>query len=154
MTDPSKCIALNDCEGDEPPVLRDHGCAEKNHSQACSHEMQPARSAVCMFAQIKWIELSEVAIGLTFVHLRLLLANNRRHCYWRLSRTLATQTGMTNDWLAKQGLLSIRDLWIKVQGYAKKSASLSSSEVVNRPVRSRTPGGVGGGIRKDSPYPD
>jgi hypothetical protein len=28
------------------------------------------------------------------------------------------------------------------------------SEGVNRPVRSRTPGGVGGGIRKDSPYPD
>jgi DNA invertase Pin-like site-specific DNA recombinase len=28
------------------------------------------------------------------------------------------------------------------------------SKVVNRPVRSRTPGGVGGGIRKDSPYPD
>jgi hypothetical protein len=26
--------------------------------------------------------------------------------------------------------------------------------VVNRPVRSRTPGGVGGGIREDSPYPD
>jgi hypothetical protein len=25
---------------------------------------------------------------------------------------------------------------------------------VNRPVRSRTPGGVGGGIREDSPYPD
>jgi hypothetical protein len=28
------------------------------------------------------------------------------------------------------------------------------TEVVNRPVRSRTPGGGGGGIRKDSPYPD
>jgi predicted AlkP superfamily phosphohydrolase/phosphomutase len=32
-----------------------------------------------------------------------------------------------NDWLAKQGLLSIRDLWMKVQGYEKKSVSLSSS---------------------------
>ena len=27
--------------------------------------------------------------------------------YWRLSRTLATQTGMTNDWLRTQGLLRI-----------------------------------------------
>jgi hypothetical protein len=75
MIDPSKCVALNDCEGDEPPVLRDYGCAEKNHSQACSHEMQPARSSACMFAQVKWIELAEVAIGLAFVHLRLLQAN-------------------------------------------------------------------------------
>ncbi|ASC69926.1 group II intron reverse transcriptase-maturase [Halomicronema hongdechloris C2206] len=40
-----------------------------------------------------------------------------RKGYWHLSRTLATQTGMTNEWLAKQGLLSIRDLWMKAQGY-------------------------------------
>jgi RNA-directed DNA polymerase len=54
------------------------------------------------------------------------LGTSRRHAistglsrkgYWRLSRTLATHTGMTNEWLAKQGLLSIRDLWMKVQGY-------------------------------------
>lgn len=38
--------------------------------------------------------------------------------YWRLSRTLATQTGMTNDWLRSQGLISIRDLWMKAHGYA------------------------------------
>ena len=33
---------------------------------------------------------------------------------WRLSRTLATQTGMTNKWLAKQGLLSVKDLWVRI----------------------------------------
>jgi RNA-directed DNA polymerase len=38
--------------------------------------------------------------------------------YWRLSRTLATQTGMTNQWLKTQGLISIRDLWMKAHGYA------------------------------------
>ena len=38
--------------------------------------------------------------------------------YWRLSRTLATQTGMTNDWLKAQGLVSIRVLWMKAHGYA------------------------------------
>ena len=26
--------------------------------------------------------------------------------------------------------------------------------MLNRPVRTRMPGGVGGGIREDSPYPD
>lgn len=41
-----------------------------------------------------------------------------RKGYWRLSKTLATQTGMTNQWLEQQGLLSIRSLWMKVQGYA------------------------------------
>ena len=38
--------------------------------------------------------------------------------YWRLSRSLGTQTGMTNEWLRKQGLISVRDLWMKAQGYA------------------------------------
>jgi RNA-directed DNA polymerase len=32
---------------------------------------------------------------------------------YRLARTLATQSGMTNKWLAQQGLVSIRELWIK-----------------------------------------
>ena len=35
-----------------------------------------------------------------------------RKAYWRLARTLATQSGMTNRWLAEQGLLSIRELWV------------------------------------------
>jgi len=46
-----------------------------------------------------------------------ILTGISRKGYWHLSRTLATQTGMTNEWLARQGLLSIRDLWMKAQGY-------------------------------------
>ena len=38
--------------------------------------------------------------------------------YWHLSRSVGTQTGMTNQWLAQQGLISVRDLWVKAQGYA------------------------------------
>ena len=37
---------------------------------------------------------------------------------WHLSRSKATQVGMTNDWLRRQGLVSIRDLWMKAHGYA------------------------------------
>jgi RNA-directed DNA polymerase len=37
--------------------------------------------------------------------------------YWHLSRSQATQVGMTNDWLKAQGLVSIRDLWMKAHGY-------------------------------------
>jgi RNA-directed DNA polymerase len=37
--------------------------------------------------------------------------------YWPLSRSQATQVGMTNDWLKAQGLVSIRELWMKAHGY-------------------------------------
>jgi len=47
-----------------------------------------------------------------------ILTGISRKGFWRLSKTLATQTGMTNEWLEQQGLLSIRQLWMKVQGYA------------------------------------
>ena len=33
---------------------------------------------------------------------------------WRLARTLATQTGMTNDWLKGQGLVSVKELWVNI----------------------------------------
>ncbi len=35
-----------------------------------------------------------------------------RKSYWHISKTLATQSGMTNQWLKKQGLISIKDLWV------------------------------------------
>jgi len=47
-----------------------------------------------------------------------ILTGLSRKGYWHLARTLATQTGMTNTWLAEQGLLSIRDLWMQAHGYA------------------------------------
>ena len=33
---------------------------------------------------------------------------------WRLARTLATQTSMTNQWLKGQGLLSVKELWVNI----------------------------------------
>jgi RNA-directed DNA polymerase len=49
-------------------------------------------------------------------HRRTAIVTGRsRKGYWRLSRTMATQTGMTNAWLTQQGLVSIRELWIAVQ---------------------------------------
>jgi RNA-directed DNA polymerase len=40
-----------------------------------------------------------------------------RKGYWHLSKTMATQVRMTNEWLKEQELLSITDLWKKAQGY-------------------------------------
>jgi RNA-directed DNA polymerase len=33
---------------------------------------------------------------------------------WHLARTLATQTGMTNQWLKDQGLVSVKELWVNI----------------------------------------
>ena len=33
---------------------------------------------------------------------------------WRLARTLATHSGMTNQWLKEQGLVSVKELWVKI----------------------------------------
>jgi RNA-directed DNA polymerase len=35
-----------------------------------------------------------------------------RKSYWHLSKTMATQSGITNEWLKSQGLVSVRDVWI------------------------------------------
>ena len=33
---------------------------------------------------------------------------------WKCARTLATQTGMTNQWLKDQGLLFVKELWVNI----------------------------------------
>ncbi|MBM9514888.1 group II intron maturase-specific domain-containing protein, partial [Desulfogranum marinum] len=49
----------------------------------------------------------------TFQHTAISVGLSRKGP-WRLSRTLATHSGMTNQWLKDQGLLSIKDLWVNV----------------------------------------
>ena len=46
-----------------------------------------------------------------------------RKSFWRLSRTYATQLGMTNDWLKEQGLASLGELWSAVH-YPQSKAKL------------------------------
>lgn len=49
----------------------------------------------------------------TFLHTAISVGLSRKGP-WRLSRTLATHSGMTNQWLKDQGLLSIKDLWVNI----------------------------------------
>ena len=42
-----------------------------------------------------------------------ILVGLSRKGYWKLSKTLSINLGLTNDYLQKQGLVSIRQLWIK-----------------------------------------
>jgi hypothetical protein len=46
------------------------------------------------------------------------LDGDQQQGYWRLSRTLATQTAMTTDCLYAQGLMIICGLWMEAHGYA------------------------------------
>jgi RNA-directed DNA polymerase len=38
--------------------------------------------------------------------------------YWHMARTPALQQALSNAWLKVQGLVSVKDLWCKAQGYA------------------------------------
>lgn len=37
--------------------------------------------------------------------------------YWQMSKSASANLGMTNKWLEEQGLINIRELWFKIQGY-------------------------------------
>jgi len=43
--------------------------------------------------------------------------------YWHMARTPAIQRALSNDWLKAKGLLSIKTLWCKVQGYSSSSSA-------------------------------
>ena len=40
-----------------------------------------------------------------------------RQRYWHIARTPAVQQALSNAWLKAQGLVSVKDLWCKAQGY-------------------------------------
>ena len=48
---------------------------------------------------------------------------------------------MSNAWLKAQGLVSVKDLWCKAQGYTNSTSS-SEPTWLFRPLRTRTVGGV------------
>ena len=37
--------------------------------------------------------------------------------WWHMARTPALQQAVSNAWLKAQGLVSVKDLWCKAQGY-------------------------------------
>lgn len=77
------------------------------------------RIRMCYWKQWRWVRTKVrhlLALG-TGKRQAILTALSSKS-YWHLSRTLATQTGMTNAWLQSQGLIAVRDLWLKAHGYA------------------------------------
>ncbi len=76
------------------------------------------RIRMCYWKQWRWVRTKVrnlLALG-TSKRQAILTALSSK-TYWHLSKTLATQTGMTNDWLKSQGLISVRALWMRAHGY-------------------------------------
>jgi RNA-directed DNA polymerase len=77
------------------------------------------RIRMCYWKQWRWARTKVRNLLALGTHRRqAVMTAISRKSYWHLSKTLATQTGMTNEWLASQGLISVRDLWIKAHGYS------------------------------------
>jgi RNA-directed DNA polymerase len=77
------------------------------------------RIRMCYWKQWRWARTKVRNLLARGTHRRqAVMTAISRKSYWHLSKTLATQSGMTKEWLASQGLLSVRDLWIKAHGYA------------------------------------
>ncbi len=72
------------------------------------------RIRMCLWKQWRYVrtKVRELLTMGTYKRTAILTALSRKS-YWKLSRTLATHTGMTNKWISETlGLLSIRNLWV------------------------------------------
>ena len=73
------------------------------------------RVRMCFIKQWRWCRTKVrelVKLG-TNLRLAISIGLSRKGPY-RLAKTLATQSGMTNKWLKDQGLLSVKDLWVEI----------------------------------------
>ena len=76
------------------------------------------RVRMCYWKQWRWprTKISHlVALG---VRLKTAIQHGvSSKSYWHMARTPAVQQALSNAWLKAQGLVSIKDLWCKAQGY-------------------------------------
>jgi RNA-directed DNA polymerase len=73
------------------------------------------RVRMCFIKQWRWCRTKVrelVKLG-TNLRLAISIGLSRKGPY-RLAKTLATQSGMTNKWLKDQGLLSVKELWVNI----------------------------------------
>lgn len=77
------------------------------------------RARMCYWKQWRWVRTKvRHLLALGVGKRQAILTAISSKSYWRLSKTRATQVGMTNQWLKEQGLISVRALWMKAHGYA------------------------------------
>lgn len=73
------------------------------------------RMRMCYIKQWRWCRTKVRELTKLGVKLRpaISIGLSRKGPY-RLAKTFATQSGMTNEWLKDQGLLSVKDLWVNI----------------------------------------
>jgi hypothetical protein len=66
-----------------------------------------------------------------------------------MARSPGLQKAMANARLNAQGLVSVKVLWCKAQGYTNRETAkggfVARADLLNCPLRTRTEGGVGAG---------
>ncbi|MFC1524318.1 group II intron reverse transcriptase/maturase [Thermodesulfobacteriota bacterium] len=73
------------------------------------------RIRMCFVKRWRWCRTKVRELVKLGTNLRLAISIGlSRKGPWRLAKTLATQTGMTNKWLKDQGLLSVKELWVNI----------------------------------------
>jgi RNA-directed DNA polymerase len=73
------------------------------------------RVRMCYLKRWRWCRTKVRELTKLGTNLRLAISIGlSRKGPWRLAKTLATQSGMTNQWLKGQGLLSVKELWVNI----------------------------------------
>ena len=70
---------------------------------------------------------------------------------WNMAETIASGVGMTNDWLASQGVLSLKTLWAELAHLRGTAAALLCVEPTRPDPHARW---CGKGARKRASLPD
>jgi RNA-directed DNA polymerase len=89
------------------------------------------RMRMCYWKQWRWARTKIKNLLALSVSLKSAIQHGcSSNSYWQMSRTPVINQAVSNAWLKEQGLLSVKDLWCKAQGYtAKKKRGKASSSV-------------------------
>jgi RNA-directed DNA polymerase len=87
------------------------------------------RMRMCYWKQWRWARTKIKNLLALGVSLKSAIQHGvSSNSYWQMSRTPVINQAISNAWLKEQGLLSVKDLWCKAQGYTAKKGKASSSE--------------------------
>jgi hypothetical protein len=76
------------------------------------------RIRMCYWKQWRWVRTKIRNLLDLGVSLKMAIQHGvSSKSYWHMARTPAVQQALSNAWLKAQGLVNIKDLWCKVQGY-------------------------------------
>lgn len=77
------------------------------------------RIRMCYWKQWRWVRTKIKNLRDLGVSLKTAIQHGvSSKSFWHMARTPALQQAMSNAWLKAQGLVSVKDLWCKAQGYA------------------------------------